>query len=263
MVQKFQLTNVKKVSTPMEPNVQFSEEQCPATLMQEAHMRGVLYAKVIGSILWPTVVSRPDTAFAVKILLQYIQNPGPQHWEGVKRVISYLGSTKDLWLAFSQKKETLVKGYCNMDWASQEGRHLISGFSFYYRHGAVLWSSKKQAIIALSSTEAEYIAEMHAAKEALWLKTFINEVNRGIDGPLTLMADNQGVIALAKDNKFHSRTKHIDLHYHFICEAVENGKVKMKYILSADNVMDMFTKPLAKPKFKRFVELLGLVMMKG
>jgi hypothetical protein len=91
---------------------------------------------------------------------------------------------------------------------------------------------------------------MHTAKEELWLKTFINKVNRGIDGPLTLMADNQGAIALAKDNKFHSRTKHIDLRYHFIREAVENGKVKMKYIPSADNIADIFTKPLAKPKFK-------------
>jgi hypothetical protein len=160
-----------------------------------------------------------------------------------------------MWLTFGGKGKTLVEGYCNADWASQEGQHLISSFSFHYRYGAISWSSKKQAIVALSSTEAEYIAETHAAKEALWLKTFINKVNGGIDGPLTLVADNQGVIALAKDNKLYLRTKHIDLHYYFIHEAVENGKVKMKYIPSADNITDIFTKPLAKPKFKQFVEL--------
>jgi hypothetical protein len=72
------------------------------------------------------------------------------------------------------------------------------------------------------------------------------------------MGDNQGAIALAKDNKFHSRTKHIDLWYHFIREAVDNGKIVMKYIPTTDNVADIFTKALAKPKFKHFAELLGL-----
>ena len=76
------------------------------------------------------------------------------------------------------------------------------------------------------------------------------------------MADNQGAIALAKDNKFHSRTKHIDLRYHFIREAVEARKIKMKYIPTSENVADIFTKPLARPKFVEFVGMLGLATMK-
>ena len=75
------------------------------------------------------------------------------------------------------------------------------------------------------------------------------------------MGDNQGAIVLAKDNKFHSRTKHIDLQYHFICEAVDEGKIKMKYIPTADNVADIFMKALGKPKFWQFVKLLGLEAM--
>ena len=76
------------------------------------------------------------------------------------------------------------------------------------------------------------------------------------------MADNQGAIALAKDNKFHSCTKHINLHYHFICEAVEDERIKMEYILTGDNIADIFTKPLPKPKFMEFIAKLGLEMMK-
>ena len=124
-------------------------------------------------ILWLTVVSRPDTAFAVGVLSQFIQNPGPVHWDGVKRVISYLGSTKDLWLTFGGTECMHIEGYSDADWASQPHWHLISRFSFYYGMGAISWSSKKQSIIALSNTEAEYVAETHAAKEALWLETFI------------------------------------------------------------------------------------------
>jgi hypothetical protein len=81
-------------------------------------------------------------------------------------------------------------------------------------------------------------------------------------GPLTVMADNQGAIALTKNNKFHARTKHIDLHYHFVCEAVEDGKIMMKYIPTSDNIVDIFTKALPKLKFTKFVAKLGLATMK-
>ena len=116
------------------------------------------YSEAIGSVLWPVVVSRPDAAYAVGILSQFIQNLGPAHWEGVKRVINYLGSTKDLWLTFGGGREGAVEGFCDADWASQKHRHSISGFSFHYGAGAVSWSSKKQPVVSLSSTEAEYVA---------------------------------------------------------------------------------------------------------
>jgi hypothetical protein len=110
----------------------------------------------------------------------------------------------------------------------------------------------------LSSTEAEYIAQTHAAKEALWLRSFVDEVRGGGEKPMLINCDNQGAIALAKDNKFHSRTKHIDLRYHFIREAVQDGKISVSYVPTEENVSDILTKAHAKPKFQRFVELLGL-----
>ena len=73
-----------------------------------------------------------------------------------------------------------------------------------------------------------------------------------------MSCDNQGAIALSKDNKFHARTKHIDLRYHFIREAVEDGKINVKYVPTNDNVSDIFTKALPRPKFQQMVELLGL-----
>ena len=124
--------------------------------------------------------------------------------------------------------------------------------------GAISWSSKKQHIVALSSIEAEYIAQTHAAKEALWLRSFLRELRSAPDDLLILNCDNQGAIALAKDNKFHARTKHIDVRYHFIREVVEDGKVVVQYIPTGDNVSDIFTKPLAKAKFRELAELLRL-----
>ena len=215
MVEKFRLTNAKRVSTPMDPGITFSKDQSPSTPTQEFRMRDVPYVQAIGSVLWPVVISRPDAAFAIGVLSQFIQNPGQAHWEGVKRVISYLGSTKNLWLTFGGSGNTILEGFCDADWAGQPHRHSISGYSFHMGAGAVTWSSKKQYIIALSSTEAEYIAQTHAAKEVMYLRMFVQEICR-FDKPVTLNCDNQGAIALSKDNKFHAWTKHIDIRYHFV-----------------------------------------------
>ena len=221
-------------------------------------MRGIPYMEAIGSVLWPVIVSRPDAAFAVSTLLQFIQNPGPAHWEALKHMIIFLGSMKDLWLTFSGQSKLATEGFCNADWGGQKHCHSISGYSFHMGAGAISWSSKKQHVVALSSTEAEYIAQTHAAKEALWLCSLLQELRSAPDDPLILNCDNQGVIALAKDNKFHARTKHIDVRYHFIREAVEDGKVAVRYIPTGDNISDIFTKPLTKAKFRELAELLRL-----
>ena len=218
-------------------------------------MQGVPYREAIRCVLW---LSRPDIVFAIGILSQFIQNLGLAHWEAVKRVIIYLGATKYLWLTFGGKSETPVEGFCDADWASQKHRHSILGYLFHFRQGAISWSSKKQNIIALSSTEAEYIAQTHAAKEAMWMKNFLDEIQGPRGGPIVVNCNNQGAIVLAKDSKFHSCTKHINLHYHFMREVVEDGRLSMNYIPTNENVLDIFTKALAHPKFVHFVEMLGL-----
>ena len=115
MTEKFQLTNAKLAHTPMEPNVAFLSQQSPATPNQLSRIKGVPYSEAIGSVLWPAVVSRLDIAFAVGILSQFIQNPGQAHWEALKRVISYLHTTKDLWLTFGGRENHLMEGFCDAD----------------------------------------------------------------------------------------------------------------------------------------------------
>ena len=178
------------------------------------------------------------------MLAQFVQNPAKIYWEAIKHVMVYLGTTKGLWLTFGGKLSTspLAKGFCDVDWASQPHRHSISGYSFHIGQGAVTWSSKKQYIIMLSSTELEYIALAHASKEGIWLRAFLSEIQDSQEGTMGIKCDNQSAIALSKDNKFHQRTKHIDIHYHYIREAVEDRKIQ----------------PLSKTKFQGFVTGLGL-----
>jgi hypothetical protein len=208
----------------MEPGILLKEREENGKENTSTAM-GVPYAKAIGSILWAAMVSRPDVMFAVRVLAQFTQNLMEIHWRALKHIIRYLYMMKELLLTFGGQSEAKLIEYCNADWGGQPHRHSISGYSFHMGIGAIMWSSKKQYIIALSSTEAEYIALTHAAKEALWLKTFIAEIHADDVKPIKINCNNQESITLSKDNKFHGRTKHVDIQYHFIFEAVAVRKV--------------------------------------
>ena len=118
MLEKFALTSAKPVSMPMDPGTKFSNEQCLLTPTQLAKIHGVLYAEAIGSVLWLVMISRPDCAFTVSTLAQFVQNPTQAHWEAVKRIMVYLGTTCVLWLTFGGKQTTksIMRGYCDADW---------------------------------------------------------------------------------------------------------------------------------------------------
>jgi|ERR1700722_4537967 len=121
-----------------------------------------------------------------------------------------------------------------------------------FGHGMVTWSSKRQAIVVLSSTESEYIGLTHVLKEILWVRQFLGKLISKFTMPTKLLSDNQGAITLAKNNKFHAQSKHIDIRYHFIREAIIAKLTEVTYMPTIDNIANIFTKVLAVPKFNRF-----------
>jgi hypothetical protein len=151
-----------------------------------------------------------------------------------------------------------LEAFSDADWASQEHRHSISGYVFTIGGGAVSWSSKKQAIVALSTTEAEYIAATHAAKEALWIRMFLAEIARPLDKPTTIHLDNVSAISITKNDEYHPRTKHIDIRYHFIRHAVQDKLIHVDYVPTDDMAADIFTKALPRHKVLHLNALLGL-----
>src|SRR5258708_17946770 len=127
---------------------------------------------------------------------------------------------------------------------------------------AVSWLAKKQPTIALSSTEAEYMAMTHARKEAIFLEHLYSDVGIPILVPIFLLIDNQSAIALVENPIFHAHSKHIKVRHHWVHEKIEDGMIKLYYIPMSDQVVDIFTKPLNSEKFRKFRDALGLVPVK-
>ena len=127
--------------------------------------------------------------------------------------------------------------------------------------GAISWNSKKQPTVALSTTEAEYMAACKATKEAIWLRKLLTDLGYSQNSPTTIFQDNQSCIKLARNHTFHVRSKHIDIRHHFIRETIENKLIDLTYCSTENMIADILTKPSARQKFEKFRPSLGLVYM--
>ena len=241
---RYHFDELKLLSMPMDIQVRLTSEQSPKDAAEFVAMRDVPYRKAVGALNWAALATRPDIAFAVATVACFAVNPGPVHWEAVKHIYRYLASTRDLWLSYRETKRTLV-GYTDADGSMAEDRRAITGYTFLIDGGTVSWSSKRQEIVSLSTTESEYVAATHGMKEALWLRSLLSELFGPISEAMTLFSDNQAAITLTKDHQYHARTKHIDVRYHFICWVIERGSLRLVYCPTDDMVADTLTKALS------------------
>ena len=210
IIRHFGFKDLKPITTPMDPNVKLSTAQNPSTGAQYAAMRNVPNREAVGALMYAMLGTCPDILYAVTMVSKFSSNPGMAHWDVVKQIYHYLLGSKDLWLTYGGDKKVLV-GYADADGSMAEDRRAVSGYAFIVDGGAVSWSTKRQEIISLSTTESEYIAATHAAKEVLWLRSLITQVFGPLTQATTLFSDNQSAIALAKDHQYHPCTKHIDV----------------------------------------------------
>jgi hypothetical protein len=254
---RFNMENCKGVTTPINPNEKLSKEMCPKTEEEKKAVEMLPYQSLVGSLMYLAVSTRPDIAHAVSMLSQFNTNFGEQHWRAAKRVLRYLKNTENLSLMFKKYGQELV-GYADADWgASIDDRRSYTGYVFNFANVAVSWESRKQRTVAMSSTEAEYMALSESTKEAIHLRRFLSEV---LDQPSTtiIFNDNQGAGQLSKNHVFHNRTKHVDIRHHFIREAVEREDIKVEYLPTDQMPADVLTKGLSSPKQNKCIHALGM-----
>ncbi|KAF1318426.1 Integrase catalytic core protein, partial [Globisporangium splendens] len=249
ILSKFGMQDCKPVKTPQDPGLKLTKTMCEGGCKHDETMKSVPYRSAVSAVMYLMVATRPDLAAAVGVLSQFAADPCPTHWQAVKRVLRYLQATPTHDIRFSGSGE--LSGYSDADWAGDiETRRSTSGYVFTLNGGCISWRSKKQRTVALSSTEAEYMALSEATQEAVWLKAFLRELGEDTgNGAVTVYEDNQDSIALAKNPEFHKRTKHIDIRYHFVREKVEDGQVVLEYCPTQEMLVDIMTKPIAAAQF--------------
>jgi hypothetical protein len=225
----------------------------------------VSYATVVGSLMYAMLGTRPDLAHVVGILGRYSSAPKSCHWEIAKRALRYLKGTREMQLTYHGTAVDIgmdFHGWTDADWCGDsDTSKSTSGFVFISNGGAIGWSSKRQTMVALSSTESEYIGLSNAGQHLMWLRTFYEELGHSQPGPTKLYCDNQAAIILTKDPQYRTRTMHIERKFHFVRDdVVGKGKAIVSYVPTRDMVADIFTKALPTDSHWKFVTAMGLKM---
>ncbi|WMV44899.1 hypothetical protein MTR67_038284 [Solanum verrucosum] len=196
----------------------------------------------------------------VGVVSRFMQKPKKPHLEAIRKILRYVKRTIDYGLFYMKRASCKIIGYCDADYAgNHDTRRSTTGYVFNLGSAAVSWCSKRQPTVSLSTTEAEYRAGMMAAQESTWLNQLMKDLHQPLKDIVPLYCDNLSAIHLAKNFVFHARTKHAEVHHHFLREKVLQGEIEMKQIKTEEQVAGIFTKSLDNMKFIRFREALGMI----
>ncbi|KAF2347216.1 hypothetical protein FHG87_022028, partial [Trinorchestia longiramus] len=254
LLSRFGMDKANSFATPVDVNADLvtssdEVEECDKDLYQSA----------VGSLLYLSTRTRPDIAFAVNNVAKYCSKPLKDHWTGVKRIFRYMKGTSELGILYSNCSDKCV-GYSDADWAGDRSdRKSTSGYCFTLSNSVITWRSVKQSCVALSTAEAEYVALAGAAQEAIWLKHLLDDLEFKTGGPMVVNEDNQSAICLTQNPKYHGRSKHIDIKFHYVRDLVRNKEIDLVYCSSNDMFADIFTKGRSAEKFSRLRSKLGVV----
>jgi hypothetical protein len=257
LLAEYDLTNCNAVKTPL-------DSDHPVGLTTDVHLPVAnlthAFQRIVGSLLFLQICSRPDISFAVLVLSQHCASPELRHFAAAKRVLRYLKGTRSFRLHYGGSNRHLaLSGLSDADWAGDKNdRASISGFVWSLGGGPISWSAKKQTCIALSTTEAEYVALTRAIQEGIWLRQSLLQFQLPCPSPLIICTDNNGAKSLSVNDSNHGKAKHIDIRYHFIRSHIESKLFLVNHTPGTVNTADLFTKPLSRVIFQSHVARLGL-----
>jgi len=216
------------------------------------------FQSVIGSLLYLMLGTRPDIAFAVIKMSQFSANPSQDHLDKAMYIMRYLVGTQNYHVVYDGRLNEGLIAHTDSDWAGNPiKRRSTTGFFASLASGIVCWQSCLQKTVALSSTEAKYMAMSDTCQQIVWIQSLFQELGYDL-APTPICGDNQGSIFIGSNPVQEQRTKHIDIRYHYIRECIEDGKVSVYFVPGNENPADMFTKNLGAIDFLRFRKHLGI-----
>jgi hypothetical protein len=225
------------------------------------------YQQLVGSLMWLAMRTRLDIAYHVSILSRFLQNPSRSHWGAAKRVLRYLHGTKHFVITYSGRNSTEnnpelelgLQAFSDASFAMVQSKHSQSGFVCFAAGGPIAWYSSKQPIITLSSTEAEYVGLVTAARSVLSISNLLLELGyHGNDRiPFRICGDNINALNAADNTGAIRSIKHLELRWRWLQQETAANRIKLEYVSGQEHPADGLTKSLTKPKHEQFVKLLG------
>jgi hypothetical protein len=193
----------------------------------------------------------------------YTANPSLQHYATLKRILRYLTGTKTFRITYcaiedDNNNDNLFYSFSDSAFANNDDGKSMSGYVFLASGEAITWKSKKQSIIALSTTESEYVALSESGRQACWLRNLYGKLGFPQTKPTVINSDNEGSVSMTQDPQFHAQSKHIALCHHWVKDLVNDNVLEIHNVCNPEQMADVLTKALAKAKHSRHTEEMGV-----
>ena len=263
ILQKFGMAECTGKRTPMVVGERLTRNDCPVTEEEKLDMEGVPFREAVGSLMFVMTCSRPDIARAVSCVSAFMHNPGRVHWMAVKRIFQYLKHTSDYGLQYVRDLDWTLTGYADSDWGGDaDTQKSTTGYVFIAGGAAVSWCSKKQSVVARSSTEAEHSASAQAGGEATWLQEFVKELKPGAKfEAIRIFSDNQANLKMMQKHEARGRTRHIAIQKAYVRDLMEKGIAAFEWIGIEEQVADSLTKAVNENKVNYCRERFGVLKL--
>ena len=252
LLQETGMLGSKACDTPMEANQKLGDDTDGAVVDRGR------YQRLVGKLIYLSH-TRPDIAFAVSVVSQFMHAPRDSHYSAVLRILRYLKSAPGKGLFFGIHGHLQVDGYTDADWAgSTTDRRSTSGYCTFIGGNLVTWRSKKQAVVSRSSAEAEFRAISQGICELLWIKILLRDLRLEPTDSMRLHCDNKAAISIAHNPVQHDRTKHVEIDRHFIKEKLSSGEICIPFVRSSEQLVDVLTKALGNRPHHFYLSKLGM-----
>jgi hypothetical protein len=254
LLQRVGMVSCKPMSTPLATSTKLSAHDGDLLSSEDA----TKYRSIVGALQYLTL-TRPDIAYTVNKVCQYLHAPRSTHWTVVKRILRFLKHSIDYVFLIRPSSSTMVSAFSDVDWVGcPDDRKSIGGFAVFLDPNLISWCTKKQKTVSRLSTEAEYKVMAHATAEVMWVQSVLRELCVPCPRSARLWCDNMGAKYLASNPIFHERMKHVEIDYHFIRSLVLRKMLDVRFISTEDQLADGFTKLLTQRRLLEFQNNLNL-----